>query len=83
MIEFNAELAWDIQEWNETSDERRTTVGQLSRNDLKLLAEFLTEKGYTKGGKSGFGGLFSQLEEVGAKVVDEFGPLIDSLRKPK
>lgn len=79
---FDAGLAWDLQEWsgpNDAPDE----MG-LDREEVKSLAAFLTEKGYAKGGKtSGFGGLLSQLEDVGTRVVDEFGPLIDSLRKPK
>lgn len=80
---FDAELAWDIQEWNDESlDERREVRYALSRNDIKLLAEFLTGKGYAKGGKSGgIGGLLTSLEDVGVKLADEVGPLIDTLRK--
>lgn len=77
---FDPELAWDLQDW-------RGVIGEddppLSRAEVKSLAAYLTEKGYTKGKTSGLTGLLSTLEETGAKLVDEFGPLIDSLRKPK
>lgn len=73
--EFNAELAWDIQEWG--------APDKLSLGEVRSLAAFLTEKGYHKGKATGLSGLFSTLEETGTRLVDEFGPLIDSLRKPK
>lgn len=74
---FDAELAWDLQDFAEQSG------GDYEREHLKKLAVFLTEKGYHKGKTAGLSGLLSTLEETGAKLVDEFGPLIDSLRRPK
>lgn len=73
---FDAELAWDLQEWSGNEE--------LSRDEIKQLATFLTAKGYSKGKSgTGLGGLLSSLEDAGAKLVDEFGPIIDGLRKPK
>lgn len=81
---FDAELAWDLQEWIGDQTKQDEWWHGFSRQNIRDLATFLTEKGYSKGGKTGgFSGLLSQLEEVGTKVVDEFGPLIDSLRKTK
>ena len=78
-LKFDAELAWDIQEWASPID----FSDGFSRGHIKNLAAFLTERGYSKGKTGGLTGLLSTLEETGAKLVDEFGPLIDSLRKPK
>lgn len=83
MTEFNAELAWDIQDWRSPHQDGVEPRAPLSRAEVQSLAAFLTEKGYHKGKTAGLSGLLSTLEETGAKLVDEFGPLIDSLRKPK
>lgn len=76
---FDAELAWDIQEWARFDQPSQGT--RLDMTEVKALAAFLTEKGYGKGKASGLGSLLSTLEDVGTRVADEFGPLIDTLRK--
>lgn len=75
----DGDLAWAIATWNgfEMPD---TPLG---RDRTESLARHLTKEGFSKGKTGGFSGLLSQLEDVGTRVVDEFGPLIDSLRKPK
>lgn len=73
---FDAELAWDLQEWT-----RKVAPHHLDREECKELAAFLTEKGYSKGKTGGLGSLLSTIEEAGAKLVDELGPLADQFRK--
>lgn len=71
-------LAWDLSEILDIENI------DLPRAQVEGITRKLTEKGYSRGGRTGgFGGLLSQLEDVGTKMVDEFGPLIDSLRKTK
>lgn len=77
---FNAELAWDITEWRESLP---TDANMSERESAKALATFLTEKGYTKGKSSGLLGALSGLEDLGTKLADELGPIVDSFRKPR
>lgn len=76
---FDAQLAWDLQDWNEGQLDGQP----MNRDQVKRLAEYLSTLGYTKGKPAGLGGLLSTFEEVGAKLADEFGPVIDQFRKPK
>lgn len=75
---LNGELAWDLSEWQPPDYDQ-----PMSRPVVEDLARFLTAKGYTKDKTGGIVSLLASLEDVGVRIADEVGPLIDSMRSRK
>jgi hypothetical protein len=81
---FDAELAWDIQEFNEQGVPGSPDLEKMHRSEVKALAKFLTSKGYAKSTKGGgLSDIFDKVESLGGILVDEFGPIAEALRKRK
>lgn len=74
---FDAELAWDIQEWvaDWIDDEEK-----FCRDEVKQLATFLTEKGYHKGA-TGLKASVEYVEKAAKYLSEEFAPIYDILVK--